>query len=233
VYVEKPIALTQSEIDDLKQAWDSKAAEGKAPVVMVGYNRRFSPHVQKMKDNLDSRSGAATFNFTMNAGAIPASHWLQDPEVGGGRIVGEACHYIDLMRYLCGSPITSINGVCVGQSNDEVLEDKAIITLTFEDGSIGSIHYFANGSALSPKERIETYYDSKIIRIDNFMTTTGFGVNGLKKFKTRRQDKGVAECVAAFLDAVKNGKTSPIPFEEVIEVATATLAVDEKIRGSV
>ncbi len=233
MYVEKPIALTHDDVAALKTAYESSCAAGASPIVMVGYNRRFSPHVQQMKTHLDSRSGPATFNFTMNAGAIPASHWVQDPVVGGGRIVGEACHYIDLMRFLCGSAITSINGVCVGQSNDEVLEDKAIITVSFEDGSIGSIHYFANGSPLSPKERIESYFDNKIIRIDNFMTTQGFGVNGLKKFKTRRQDKGVEACVNAFLTAVTEGKPSPIPFEEILEVAARTLEVDEKIRGVV
>lgn len=233
VYVEKPIAIQRGDVEAIREAWAEQVKSGQAPVVMVGYNRRFSPHVQQLKARLDARSGPATFNFTMNAGAIPASHWIQDAEIGGGRIIGEACHYIDLMRFLCGSPIASIDGVCVGKSNDEVLEDKAIITMTFEDGSIGSIHYFANGSALYPKERIESFFDGKVIRIDNFITTLGFGVPGFRKFKTRRQDKGVIECVGAFLNAVTQGKQSPIPFDEVIEVAEATIAVNEKIRGAV
>ena len=121
-------------------------------MVMVGYNRRFSPHIKKIKTLIDANPPPKTFFITMNAGEIPKEHWTQNDEIGGGRIIGEACHYIDLMRFLAGSKIKSFNAIKLGENDFvEITEDKAIISIVFEDGSIGSIHYYANGGNLFQK----------------------------------------------------------------------------------
>lgn len=226
VFVEKPLALNHADIDAIEAA--QQAAN---TMVMVGYNRRFAPHVQKIKALLDKKAAPKTFIMTMNAGDIPADHWTQAPEVGGGRIIGEACHYIDLMRFLAGSKIASFNAVKMGENDYiEVTEDKAIITLTFEDGSVGSIHYFANGGKSFPKERIEVFCDDAVLQLDNFRKLTGFGWKGFSKMNLWSQDKGQAACSKAFMDAVKQGGTSPIPQDEIFEVARVSVDIAEQLR---
>ena len=229
VFVEKPLALTIDEIDEIEKAYDSQA--GKCHV-MVGYNRRFAPHVQKMKALLSSATGAKAFIMTMNAGAIPEDHWTQDPVVGGGRIIGEACHYIDLMRYLADSKIVSFTATCIGgQPGVGVTEDKASITLTFEDGSFGTIHYLANGGKAFPKERIEVFANDAVLQLDNFRRLEGFGWKGFKKDKLFKQDKGQAACTRAFVDAIKQGQPAPINFDEIVEVARVSVAVATQLRN--
>lgn len=227
VFVEKPLALNHAEIDAIEAA--QQAAN---TMVMVGYNRRFAPHVQKMKALLEKKAAPKTFIMTMNAGDIPADHWTQDPEVGGGRIIGEACHYIDLMRFLAGSKIKSFSAIKMGENDYvEVTEDKAIITITFEDGSVGSIHYFANGGKSFPKERVEVFCDDAVLQLDNFRKLTGFGWKGFSKMNLWSQDKGQAACSQAFMDAVKAGGVSPIPQDEIFEVARVSVDIAEQLRN--
>ena len=170
VFVEKPLALTYDELEDVKVAYSDSGKH-----LMVGFNRRFAPQIQTMKKLLGSVSSAKSFVMVMNAGSIPADHWTQDPHVGGGRIIGEACHYIDLMRFLAGVPIVSVQARRMGDTNTEaVVEDKATITLGFEDGSFGSIHYLANGGASFSKERIEVFTAGRTLQLDNFRILRGF-----------------------------------------------------------
>ena len=227
VFVEKPLALNHDEIDEIEVAQRQSNT-----MVMVGYNRRFAPQVQKMKELLNKKAAPKTFIMTMNAGDIPADHWTQDPEVGGGRIIGEACHYIDLMRFLSGSKIKSFNAVKMGENNYvEVTEDKAIITLTFEDGSVGTIQYFANGGKSFPKERIEVFCDDAVLQLDNFRKLTGYGWKGFSKMNLWSQDKGQSTCSKAFMDAVKQGGQSPIPQDEIFEVARVSVDIAEQLRN--
>lgn len=227
VFVEKPLALNHDEIDEIEVAQRQSNT-----MVMVGYNRRFAPQVQKMKELLNKKAAPKTFIMTMNAGDIPADHWTQDPEVGGGRIIGEACHYIDLMRFLSGSKIKSFNAVKMGENNFvEVTEDKAIITLTFEDGSVGTIQYFANGGKSFPKERIEVFCDDAVLQLDNFRKLTGYGWQGFSKMNLWSQDKGQSTCSKAFMDAVKQGGQSPIPQDEIFEVARVSVDIAEQLRN--
>jgi predicted dehydrogenase len=201
------------------------------PMLMVGFNRRFAPQLQKMKALLDSVKEPKSFIMTMNAGAIPRDHWTQDPMVGGGRIVGEACHYIDLMRFLAGNEIVSVKVECMGNAPGvEVTEDKASIVLKFADGSFGSIHYLANGSAAFPKERIEVFAGGRVLQLDNFRKLRGFGWPGFKKMNLWRQDKGQKACAAAFADAVRAGGEAPIAAEEIFEVSRVTLEADRLVR---
>ncbi len=229
VFVEKPLALVESEIDAIEAAYYDSESK---PKVMVGYNRRFAPHVIKMKELLSSVKGPKTFIMTMNAGDIPADHWTQDPSIGGGRIIGEACHYIDLMRHLVGSKISGFNAMCLGDAPGiAIREDKASITLSFEDGSIGTIHYFANGGKAFPKERIEVFANDAVLQLDNFRKLTGFGWKGFTKQKLMSQDKGQDNCSKAFVESIEKGLPSPISFDEIIEVARVSCQVAEKLRS--
>ena len=218
VYVEKPLALTLDELDKIQ----SSIFNNQSSILMVGYNRRFAPHIARIKTLLDARRQPKSFIITVNAGAIPADHWTQDPELGGGRIIGEACHFIDLMRFLSGSPINEWSAQGMGY---DTLKDKVTINLSFKDGSFGSIHYLANGSKRFPKERIEVFCGGGIIQLDNFRKMKGYSWPGLKKMNLSRQDKGHEAEVDAFVKAVKNGKPSPIPFEELIEVSRRTIEI--------
>jgi len=229
VFVEKPLALTTSELDEIEKTYHAMAVKKH---IMVGYNRRFSPHIQKMKKLLEVKNVPKAFIMTMNAGDIPADHWTQDPAIGGGRIIGEACHYIDLMRYLAGTPITSFHAVKMGNMPGiGISEDKAIITLTFEDGSVGSIHYFANGGKSFPKERIEVFCDDAVLQLDNFRKLNGFGWKGFSKFKTWSQDKGQNNCVTEFIAAIEKGNACPIAVEEIFEVARVSVEIAESLRN--
>ena len=198
---------------------------------MVGFNRRFAPQVQKMKELLESVKEPKSFIMTMNAGAIPSNHWTQDNAVGGGRIVGEACHFIDLMRFFAGTPIVSVQARRMGDSPGvAVTEDKASITLGFEDGSFGTILYLANGAAAFPKERIEVFAAGRVLQLDNFRKLKGFGWPGFNKMNLWKQDKGQNACAAVFLRSITLGEKSPIDYDEIIEIARVSLEVIELLR---
>jgi len=231
VFVEKPLAIHQDELTAIKVAYDEAQTEGRSAHMMVGFNRRFSPHVQKMKEMLGVVDEPKTFIMTMNAGAIPSDHWTQDSQIGGGRIIGEACHYIDLMRFLAGSKIVSVQCRRMGNyPGGATIEDKAAIILGFADGSFGTIHYLANGSSSFPKERIEVFAGGRVLQLDNFRKLRGFGWPGFKDMKLWRQDKGQQECCSRFLEAIRLGKGAAIPVEEIFEVARVSIEVADLLR---
>ncbi|MBO2632301.1 bi-domain-containing oxidoreductase [Shewanella algae] len=231
VFVEKPLAVTREELAEVEDTYYSRASAAAAPILMVGFNRRFSPQVKKMKELLSSVKEPKSFMMTMNAGAIPADHWTQDNEVGGGRIIGEACHFIDLMRYLADSEIVSVQCRRMGDVDSvEITEDKAAIILGFADGSFGTIHYLANGAANFPKERVEVFAAGRVLQLDNFRKLKGFGWPGFSKMNLWKQDKGQTDCAAAFLNAIESGKESPIPAQELFEVARVTIEIAEQLR---
>ncbi|MFH4468711.1 bi-domain-containing oxidoreductase [Vibrio diabolicus] len=231
VFVEKPLAVTLEELAEVEATYYSKSSTASAPKLMVGFNRRFSPQVQKMKELLSSVKEPKSFMMTMNAGAIPADHWTQDNEIGGGRIIGEACHFIDLMRYLADSDIVSMQCRRMGDVDSvDITEDKAAIILGFADGSFGTIHYLANGAANFPKERVEVFAAGRVLQLDNFRKLKGFGWPGFSKMNLWKQDKGQTGCAAAFLSAIESGKESPIPARELFEVARVTIEIAEQLR---
>lgn len=232
VFVEKPLALTVEEIEKIETVYNQNIQNNQYARVMVGFNRRFSPQVQKMKTLLDTVKEPKSFIMTMNAGAIPADHWTQDNAVGGGRIIGEACHFIDLMRFLAGSKIVSIQARRMGETDAvQVLEDKASITLGFEDGSFGTIFYLANGASSFPKERVEVFTAGRVLQLDNFRKLKAFGWPGFSKMNLWRQDKGQDTCAAVFVDSIRDGKEAPIPADEIFEVARVTIQVAEILRA--
>ncbi len=229
VFVEKPLALTLAELDELESAY--RQVEGKQHL-MVGFNRRFAPLIQEMKRLLSVSQQPKSFIMTMNAGEIPASHWTQDPAVGGGRIIGEACHYIDLMRFLAGCEITDFTATKMGAvPGVEVTEDKASITLSFADGSFGTILYLANGGKAFPKERIEVFANNAVLQLDNFKALRSYGWPGFKGKKLITQDKGQNACATLFVQAIKYGKPTPIPANEIFEVSRVSVQVAHSLQG--
>ena len=229
IFVEKPLALNKAEIDAIEKSYNEIETE-KKPVLMVGYNRRFSPLVVKMKELINTVTAPKCFIMTMNAGFIPADSWVHSKELGGGRIIGEACHYIDLMRHLTGAEIVSINAFCVGDNPSmPIRDDNASITIGFSDGSLGTIHYFANGGKVFPKERIEVFAGDSVLQLDNFRSLKGFGWPKFKSMKLVRQNKGQLDCTQAFFDSITNGPHPPIPFDEIIEVGRATIDAAEQL----
>lgn len=234
IFVEKPLALTIEEINQIEETYNQNIQNKQFARVMVGFNRRFAPQVQKMKSLLVSVREPKSFIMTMNAGAIPADHWTQDNTVGGGRIIGEACHFIDLMRFLAGSKIVSVQARRMGDTDAvQLLEDKASITLGFEDGSFGTIFYLANGASNFPKERVEVFTAGRVLQLDNFRKLKGFGWPGFSKMNLWRQDKGQDACAAAFIESIRQGVEAPISAEEIFEVARVTIQATEILRNQV
>jgi predicted dehydrogenase/threonine dehydrogenase-like Zn-dependent dehydrogenase len=223
VFVEKPLCLTLTELNDIQRQY---AVTPK--LLMVGFNRRFSPHVKKIKSLLQAVTAPKSFIMTVNAGDIPASHWTQHSATGGGRLIGEACHFIDLLRYLAAAPIVSYQVAHLG--NTPIRDDKVTITLTFSDGSLGTIHYFANGHRSFPKERVEIFAAGKILQCDNFRKLQGFGWDSFKRMNLFTQDKGQQHCAREFMQAVKFGLPAPIPAAEIFEVARVTLEIANSIK---
>lgn len=227
VFVEKPLALNNGELQRVQAAFD-KAVDR---LLMVGFNRRFSPHIDRIRECITGRTEPLCMIMTVNAGFIPPDHWTQDPDVGGGRIIGEGCHWIDLMSCLAASPVVAVSAATVGAWNGPgTPDDKMTITLSFEDGSIGTLHYFANGDKRFPKERLDVFCGNGVLHLDNFRTLRGFGVKGLRKFKTPRVDKGHAAELAAFVDRVETGGAPLIPFPQLVNVTTASFAAVRSAR---
>ncbi len=228
VFVEKPIAINHEELDKIIKSYES--IKGNKPRVMIGFNRRFAPHVVKMKSLLAQNRVPKSLIMTVNAGDIPKEHWTQDREIGGGRIIGECCHFIDLFRFLVGHKVIGFTTTMIGDvPGIETRDDKVSINLTFEDGSFGTIHYFANGGKSFPKERLEVFCNDAVLQMDNFRKMRGFGWKGFNKMNLFNQDKGQSDCVKAFVDSINNGTTSPISFEEVIEVSRLTIDIAESL----
>ncbi len=232
VYVEKPLALNLEQLAEVETAYAESLAQSAAPIILVGFNRRFSPHVRRMREMLRGIQGPKSLSLLMNAGAMPPDHWAQDPQVGGGRILGEACHFIDLARFLVGGRIVGASGGAMRDCHGVAPSpDTAQISLEFEDGSIASIQYYANGHRSFPKERVEVFASGRILQLENFRVLRGFGFPGFRGFRTWRQEKGHGACVQAFLSAVESGGPSPIPAEEIFEVSRVAIEVAEGIRG--
>lgn len=215
VFVEKPLAIDLAGLDRVREAHQRRPDLH----LMVGFNRRFSPHVVKAIELLRGRVGPLCLSMTVNAGFIPADHWTQDPHVGGGRIVGEGCHWIDLLSYLTGNQVSTAHTDRVGRvQGAPPRADCTVISLTFGDGSIGTLQYFSNGHRSFPKERLTIFCDGKVLELDNFRVLHGYGWRGFRREKTWRQDKGHQSEIQQFASRVADGGAALIPFEELDRV---------------
>ncbi len=229
VAVEKPLCLNQEELDSVIQAYKDAGDRH----LFVGFNRRFSPHAEKMQTLLSSRSQPMSMQVMVNAGHIPANVWVQNDHVGGGRIIGEGCHWLDLMVYLTGHPITSVVATRIGESPAvEIRDDKMTITCTFADGSIGTLHYFANGDKLYPKESMDVFCGGKILQLNNFRKLKGYGWPNFKKMNLFSQDKGHRNEFKQFFSRISEGGEPVIPFDQIINVTQASFAAVESAHQS-
>ena len=221
VFVEKPLAIDRKGLDDILAAYNG------SKTLTVGFNRRFSPHAVQIKKTI----GNAPMNViaTMNAGAIPPNVWVHDMMVGGGRIIGEACHFMDLITYLTGSKITAVCMNAMG-INPAANTDNASILLQYENGSTGVINYFANGSKDYAKERVEVYSQEKTMVLDNFQVTTGYGTRNFSKLKTNL-DKGHNNQFRLLTERIKNGGAALIPFDEIVNTTLASLSAIESLKN--
>ncbi len=220
VFVEKPLALNEEELSEIINAYDGNTT------LTVGFNRRFSPHIQKMKKLL----GTAPMNIiaTMNAGNIPSNSWVHDMKTGGGRIIGEACHFIDLIGFLTGSKVKAVCLTAMGINPSENT-DNASILLKYENGSTGAINYFSNGSKAYSKERVEVYSQDRTLIMDNFRITTGYGFKGFSDLKTK-MDKGHKAQFALLIQNILHGGPSLIPFDELMRTTKVSFAAIKSLK---
>lgn len=223
VYVEKPLAMSFEDLNEIKDLY----YKSKVSKLMVGFNRRFAPFVEKIIMRLPENSKKA-INMKINTGKLPPEHWVHDKEYGGGRIIGEVCHYIDLSMHLARSPITKLNANALKDGNH--LMDSVVINLTFANGSIASICYFSNGSRRLPKEYIEVNCNESSYIIEDFQKLTVLADKVYIQKKS--QDKGHAKELYSFIQSIRTGSDAPIPFYELYLSSLATLKVIESITSS-
>lgn len=222
VFVEKPLALNHAELAEIMEA-QAKSNQ----TITVGFNRRFSPHAEKMKSLIDPKAPKNIIT-TMNAGMIPSNVWVHDMEVGGGRIIGEACHFIDLITFFTGSKVKAICMSSLGNNPSENT-DNGTLLLKYENGDQGVINYFANGSKAYSKERVEVYSQEKTIIMDNFRVTKGYGTPGFSKLKTSL-DKGHKNQFDLLSKRSKEGGPALIPFDEIVNTTKASFAAIQSLK---
>lgn len=229
VYVEKPLALNEKELQEVVKAWDNSKGR-----LMVGFNRRFSPFTKQLKDFYSKRNTPLIMNYTVNAGYIPGDHWTQDPEIGGGRIKGEVCHFLDLLSYISDSKVEKVYAQPISSQTEHIFNDDNLqVNINFADGSIANITYTALGDSSCPKERIEVFGDSSAAVIDNFNSITTYKDNKSNTNKKFSQQKGFKEELESFINSIKSGEDSPIKFESLISSSLATLKIVESMEKAV
>lgn len=229
VFVEKPLALCEEELREVIKVWEE--SQGR---LMVGFNRRFAPLVKKVKEFYHERRGPLAIIYRINAGYIPKNHWIQDPQEGGGRIIGEVCHFVDLLEYFVNARPTKIYAQSILDDREDITNSDTInISLKFEDGSIGSLSYLACGDGSFPKERIEIFGEDSVGIIDDFKNATFTRGGKTKKIKKINQDKGHREELEAFVEAVKSGEEMPIKFEEIVTTTLITFKILESLEKGV
>lgn len=225
VFVEKPLALNSEQLSVVsKQLLTTDNC-----LLLTGFNRRFSPHAQSLKSQILNLREPKYLHYRVNAGYITSYHWTQDPAIGGGRIIGEACHFIDLITYLVGATPISVNAVAL-PNNGKYSDDNVSMTFTFPDGSIGVIDYLANGDKSLPKERLEVFCEGMVAVLDDYVSLT-VTKDGKKKEEKMTQDKGWRNEMSAFAKAIKEGGEPPIPYEHLIAVTKASFAAVESVRS--
>lgn len=228
VHVEKPLCLNRKELSKIKEAY-LKAQDRQ---LLVGFNRRFSPHAQKIRSLVASRTAPICMTWLINAGYIPADMWVQDRAIGGGRIIGEGCHWIDFMRYVVGEPIVSVSATMMGEVRGVgIRDDKMVISLELADGSVGTLQYFANGHRSYPKETFELFCEGKVLHLDNFKKLAGYGWSSFRKMNLFSQDKGHKAEFSGFVKLVADGGEPLIRFNEIENVMLASFAALESAEG--
>jgi predicted dehydrogenase/NADPH:quinone reductase-like Zn-dependent oxidoreductase len=224
VFVEKPLALNSDQLSAISESLTADSC----PLIAVGFNRRFAPLAQKLAEFLEGCNEAIYAHYRVNAGYLPLNHWTQDPEIGGGRIIGEGCHFIDFVTFLVGAVPVSVSAVALPDGG-KYREDNVSMTFTFHDGSVGVADYLANGDKSYPKERVEVFCEGKIAILDDFRKLEMVH-DGRRKTVKGAQDKGWKDEWVAIAEAIREGGQPPIPYEQLIGVTKASFAAVESIR---
>lgn len=221
VFVEKPLCMNLSELEAIRDELKISSC-----ILTVGFNRRFSPFIRKIRDLLSGTTGPKIISMNVNAGKVDSKHWSLDALEGGGRLLGECCHFIDTLRFLVDKSITKYSVERSGSDNDP----SFIITLKYADDSVGIVNYFTNGPRSLPKERIEIFCDGKALMLDNYRVLKGHGWKSFKLKQSFRQDKGQNSCVESFVDFLLDKSDSlPIPYEEIIETSDIAIKLSDLI----
>lgn len=231
VFCEKPLALNEAELQEIEQALVETAEEGAAPLLMVGFNRRFAPFARQMQAFLTGRAEPLSAHYRVNAGYIPLSHWVHDPVQGGGRLIGEGCHFIDFLTFLVGSPPLSVSAVGLPDAG-RYREDNLSLTFTFPDGSLGTLSYLANGDKAFAKERVEVFCAGRVAVLDDFRNLELVQQGHRQVQRARlRQDKGHQAEWQAFSSALLAGDPPPIPYAHLFGVTRASFAAVQALRS--
>ena len=225
VFVEKPLAINSNQLSVISK----QLKANNQSLLTVGFNRRFSPLAQSLKSSIANRNEPIHAHYRVNAGYIPLNHWTHDEKIGGGRIIGEACHFIDLISFLVGASPVSVVAHALPDGG-KYREDNVSMTFTFPDGSIGVVDYLANGDKSFPKERLEVFCEGMIAVLDDYVSLTTVK-DGKKKVESHAQDKGWGNEIQAFARAIREGGEPPIPYEQLIGVTKSTFAAIESIRS--
>lgn len=229
VLLEKPMALTEGELQAIEAFYED--ATGPTPVLLTGFNRRFSPYAQRIASLVQKRSNPMLINYRMNAGYIPLDHWVHGPE-GGGRNRGEACHIYDLFTFLTGSPVKSVQATALKPTTSYYsATDNFVATIGFEDGSVASLTYTALGSPEFPKETMEVFVDGMVISLNDYRALTVTGGRH-KPLETRASDKGQKEELQAFAAAIRGNADWPIPFWQQLQATRISHDVDRMLTGA-
>jgi predicted dehydrogenase/threonine dehydrogenase-like Zn-dependent dehydrogenase len=229
VFVEKPLALNESELENIVEAFHTKNKNASQPISLtVGFNRRFAPLAEKMRKLIGTENIPVNIIATMNAGYIPPEMWVHDPEIGGGRIIGEACHFIDLCTFLTGSRVSSVSMNALG-TNPKENTDNGSILLKYENGSNAVINYFSNGNKAYSKERLEVFSQQRTLVMDNWRKLKGYGFKGFNS-KSTSQDKGHYNQFKYLLQFIQKGGEPIIPFEEIVNTTKASFAAIESMK---
>jgi polar amino acid transport system substrate-binding protein len=218
VFVEKPLAMTVDELRNVAQA--ARAASGR---LTVGFNRRYAPLVQALRAKLWGRTEPLLMTFRVNAGPLPAESWVRDPSEGGGRVLGEVCHFVDLLSYLSGSSPIRLTAMDLNGVSDPAHDDNLAVTLAFADGSTGTVVYSSSGAPSMAKERLEAFCDGRSYVIDNFRTLETY-VGHRRSTVRRAQDKGHAALLSAACQATTGGE-APMPLDSLLATSLATLLI--------
>ena len=233
VFTEKPLCISEEQLVEVKGKGEGEQRTDSdfTSRVMVGFNRRFSPHAKMLKEYFAKRTLPLVMHYRVNAGSIPRDVWIQDPLTGGGRMIGEGCHFIDFMSFVCGAPVTKVQAMCIQTPNAaETPEDSISVNLQFADGSVGTLEYVALGDTTLPKEVCEIHGEGSTATMDNFCKTVCSGKLGKRKLKGKQQ-KGFAEELAATVAAVKAGVEMPIPFAEIENITKTCFAVLKAVKS--
>jgi predicted dehydrogenase/threonine dehydrogenase-like Zn-dependent dehydrogenase len=230
VYVEKPLAITLDDLEKIKELYEQLISEKEHPFLMVGYNRRFSPLSVLLKKTFLKTTSPISMIYRVNAGFIPLTEWVHNPAVGGGRIIGECCHFIDFMSYLTGTLPINISANALQHVNSPV-RDIVTLTIQFADGSLGTVHYFANGNSSMPKEYIEVFGDGISAQLINYKHLAIYGAQLRGKKRYINQAKGFQEEAEAFVNALKNGSVAPIPFDQLYMTSKATILAEQALNS--